>query len=64
MLGKTKLDKDLKKIERLQDNVTHANDYAATPGAAKVVCALVRRILELQQEFATEVQGPGSGDRT
>lgn len=63
-MSKTKLDKDLKKIYRLRDNVAHTNDYAAISDAAKAVCGLVRHMLELQQEFATEVQGPGIGNRT
>lgn len=50
--SKTKLRGQLKVIQRLRDNLAHANEYAATREHAKSVCAVVRNLLELRDEIA------------
>lgn len=47
----------LKKIEVLRNNVAHANDYAASPDAARDLCAIVKDILSLQPEIAKAMPG-------
>ena len=44
--------KQLDKIQALNNNVAHPNEYAATPEQARGVCAVVRDLLVLRAEIA------------
>lgn len=46
--------REMKAIQRLRDNLAHANSYADTPTAAAAVCAVVRSIYELKDELIGE----------
>jgi hypothetical protein len=46
----------LDRIQKLRDNVAHANEYAATPEQARGVCAVVRDLLVLRAEIADRVK--------
>ena len=50
--SKPALTSKLNEIQRLRDNVAHANEYAASPEHAKNVCTLVRDILALREKLA------------
>ena len=41
----------LNEVQKLRDKLAHANDYAATPDAARGVCKAVRSLLELRKEI-------------
>ena len=41
--------------KKLRDKLAHANNYAATPNAAREVCAVVRSLLELRKEIETRI---------
>ena len=41
----------LNKIERLRNNVAHANEYASSRGEAESVCQVVRELLDLRAEL-------------
>lgn len=45
----------LKEIEDLRDKLAHANDYAATPAAARRVCTIVRDLFKLREEIETTI---------
>jgi len=50
----------LKEIEDLRNKLAHANDYAATPDAARKVCAVVRNLLDLREEIENVAPAPDS----
>jgi hypothetical protein len=39
-------------IQKLRDNLAHANEYAASPDHARRVCGVVRNLLTLKREIA------------
>ena len=45
----------VKEIEDLRDKLAHANDYAATPAAARRVCTIVRDLFKLREEIETTI---------
>jgi hypothetical protein len=47
----------LSKIEKLRNSIAHANEYAASPNQAKIVCEVVRELLELRGELHAELEG-------
>lgn len=47
-IGKNKLQKALGRVERLRDNLAHANEYASSSDDAKMVCETVRNLYELK----------------
>ena len=49
--SKSQLEKEFKAIRKLRDSLSHANDYAATPSAAKKVVYTVNTILRLVKEI-------------
>lgn len=51
--SKTKMGEQLSAIQRLRDNLAHANEYATSPAEAKCLCRLVRGILALKSEIAS-----------
>jgi CBS domain-containing protein len=55
--------KDLKKIQKLRDNLAHANEYAATPQHAESVCVTVRSLLVLKDEIASAAKLTKASDR-
>lgn len=44
-----------KKVESLRDDIAHANFYAETPEAARIVCATVRTIFEIKTELLNRI---------
>jgi hypothetical protein len=42
--SRSAFERDLGQVQKLRDNLAHANDYAATPTAAAATCATVRLI--------------------
>jgi hypothetical protein len=42
----------LKDIEKLRNNLAHANEYAASPEQARKVCAVVKDLLALREKIA------------
>lgn len=50
--SKTVFRKKLGQIQALRDNLAHANEYAASPGQARHVCAVVRDLLALRETIA------------
>jgi hypothetical protein len=51
-ISKTRFREDLKKLEKLRDNLAHANEYAATREAARDLSGTVRTLLDRQEEIA------------
>ncbi|NRB17997.1 MAG: hypothetical protein HRU33_10640 [Rhodobacteraceae bacterium] len=49
--GREQLAKSFRRVGELRDNVAHANQYAATPEAAKNVCEVVRSIYKLKEDL-------------
>lgn len=41
----------LNRVEKLRNSIAHANEYAASPDQAKIVCEVVRELLELRDEL-------------
>ncbi len=50
--SKTVIRNKLKQIQTLRDSLAHANEYAASPDQARHVCAVVRDLLTLRENFA------------
>lgn len=50
----------LNKVEKLRNSIAHANEYAASPDQAKIVCEVVRELLELRDELQASVGDPRS----
>lgn len=48
----------IKAIERLRNNLAHANAYADSVAKAKKVCAVLRDIYDLKKAILAVVQGP------
>jgi hypothetical protein len=50
--SKTTVREHLTEIQKLRDNLAHANEFAASPAEAKRVCRVVRSLLALKNEIA------------
>ena len=46
-------------IQKLRDNLAHANEYAASPDHARLVCRVVRNLLTLKTEIVGDVSSSG-----
>jgi len=57
--GRTQLEQSFRDIKGLRDNVAHANQYAATPSAAKNVCEVVRSIYDKKAELLQVIEKIG-----
>jgi hypothetical protein len=44
-----------RQLEKLRNSVAHANEYAASPSAAKNVCEVVRDLLDIHQQMRERV---------
>lgn len=55
-IGKNKLNRSLGRIERLRDNLAHANEYASNSDKAKKVCETVRELYELKSALLEFVE--------
>lgn len=54
--SKRALDRSLKEIQELRDNVAHANECATSPKHAKNVCRIVRELLDLRKELQAIIE--------
>jgi hypothetical protein len=48
-------------IEKLRDNIAHANEYASSSSQAKSVCKIVRELLSLRAELQVTLEGDPHG---
>ena len=56
--GTLSLDRDFKAIQKLRNDIAHANFYAESPKAARESCAAVRKILGIKDELALALREP------
>ena len=56
--GTLSLDRDFKAIQKLRNDIAHANYYAESPKAAREACAVVRKILGIKDELALALREP------